>query len=87
LGEDISLQHGGAVADVNKLVVSPHFMTNLHIQLAGAVPRAVYVKYYTFMDDLLENGLETVDGAVLVPDRPGHGLSFRPEAWQRHGMR
>jgi L-alanine-DL-glutamate epimerase-like enolase superfamily enzyme len=55
--------------------------------LAGAVPRAVYVMYYTFMDDLLENGLETVDGAVLVPDRPGHGLSFRPEAWQRHGMR
>lgn len=73
----------GAVADAHGLAVAPHFMTNLHIHLAAALPRAVYVEYYPFMDDLLEQGLETADGSVLVPDRPGHGVTFTPEAWQR----
>jgi L-alanine-DL-glutamate epimerase-like enolase superfamily enzyme len=87
LGEHIFSQHGGAVADANGLAVSPHFMTNLHIQSVGAVPRAVYGEYCPLMDDLPEHAFETVDGAVLVPDRPGHGLSFRPEASQYHGVR
>lgn len=74
----------GTVADAHGLAVAPHFMTNLHIHLAAALPGAVYVEYYPFMDDLLEHGLETVDGAVRVPDRPGHGVSFTPDAWKRY---
>ena len=74
----------GVMADAHGLAVAPHFMTNLHIHLAAALPRAVYVEYYPFMDDLLEHGIEIAGGNILVPDRPGHGVSFTPEAWQRY---
>ena len=59
----------------------------LVVPLAFALPPAVYVEYDLLIGKLLEHGLEKVDGAVLVPDRPGHGLSFiRPEASQRDEM-
>jgi len=67
--------------------VAPHFMTVLHIHLAAALPRATYVEYYPFMDDLMEHGLELRDGQILVPDRPGHGVTFTPAAWDRYLVR
>ena len=74
----------GVMADAHGLAVAPHFMTNLHIHLATALPGAVYVEYYPVRDDLLEHGGESAGGKILVPDRPGHDVSFTPEAWQRY---
>lgn len=74
----------GAMADAHGLAIAPHFMTELHIHLAAALPRAVYVEYYPFMDDLLEEGLATQDGAVLVPTGPGHGVRFTRDARARY---
>lgn len=72
------------LADAFGLAVAPHFMTVLHIHLAAALPRETYVEFYPFMDDLLEHGLTAEKGCVLVPDRPGHGVTFREEAWARY---
>ncbi|HBM61640.1 mandelate racemase/muconate lactonizing enzyme family protein [Salipiger marinus] len=77
----------GEMADMFGLAVAPHFMTVLHIHLAAALPRATYVEYYPFMDDLMEHGLELRDGQILVPDRPGHGVTFTPAAWDRYLVR
>lgn len=77
----------GEMADMFGLAVAPHFMTVLHIHLAAALPRPTYVEFYPFMDDLIEHGLEVVGGHVLVPDRPGHGVTFTREAWGRYLVR
>lgn len=77
----------GEMADMFGLAVAPHFMTVLHIHLAAALPRPTYVEFYPFMDDLIEHGLEVAQGYVLVPDRPGHGVTFTREAWDRYLVR
>lgn len=77
----------GELADTFGLAVAPHFMTVLHIHLAAALPRATYVEYYPFMDDLMEHGLTVHKGHILVPDRPGHGVTFTKDAWDRYLIR
>jgi L-alanine-DL-glutamate epimerase-like enolase superfamily enzyme len=77
----------GELADSFGLAIAPHFMTVLSVHLAAAVPRASYVEYYPFMDDLLEHGLTVEAGHVLVPDRPGHGVTFTRSAWDRYLVR
>ena len=66
----------GRVAESFGLAIAPHFMTPFHIHLAAALPRATYVEYYPFMDDLLTAQLVVEDGAVVVPTGPGHGIEF-----------
>jgi L-alanine-DL-glutamate epimerase-like enolase superfamily enzyme len=58
--------------------IAPHLVTDLHVQLAAASPNTIYVEHFPFTDHLWEEGLEVREGTVLVPDRPGHGLDFRP---------
>ena len=77
----------GEMADMFGLAVAPHFMTVLHIHLAAALPRPTYVEFYPFMDDLIEHGLEVAEGHVLVPERPGHGVTFTREAWEKYTVR
>lgn len=72
----------GRIADTAGLALAPHFMTVLHIHVAAALPRATYVEFYPFMDDLLVEGLKVEDGMLLVPTRPGHGVEFTKEAWR-----
>jgi L-talarate/galactarate dehydratase len=74
----------GRMADSLGLAFAPHFMTPLHIHVAAALPRASYVEYYPFMDDLVSDGLALEAGMLRVPDRPGHGVTFTAEAWSRY---
>jgi L-talarate/galactarate dehydratase len=74
----------GHVADTHGLALAPHFMTDLHIHIAAALPRATYVEYYPFMDDLMEEQLVVQDGQIVVPARPGHGVRFTADAWKRY---
>lgn len=74
----------GRVADSHGLALAPHFMTELHIHIAAALPRATYVEYYPFMDDLLVEHLQVENGELVVPTRPGHGVEFTAEAWRQY---
>jgi L-alanine-DL-glutamate epimerase-like enolase superfamily enzyme len=74
----------GRLADMHGRATAPHFMTELNVHLAAALPRAGYVEFYPFMDELLVERLELDRGEVLVPQRPGHGVSFTAEAWRRY---
>lgn len=77
----------GEMADTFGLAVAPHFMTVLHVHLAAALPRPTYVEFYPFMDDLLEHGLQVSGGHVIVPDRPGHGVTFTSAARDKYLVR
>lgn len=84
LGGVTQALRAGRIADAHGLAVAPHFMTNLHVHIAAAVPRATYVEFYPFMDDLLTEGLTLHDGAVVVPSKPGHGVQFTKQAWEKY---
>ena len=74
----------GRIADSFGLALAPHFMTPLHVHITAALPRAAYLEYYPFMDHLLTGTLTVKDGMLLVPDAPGHGVTFTEEAWERY---
>lgn len=64
------------LADERNVMVAPHFATPLHIHLAAAQPREGWVEWFDWLDPLFEERLELRGGRVVVPDRPGLGLTL-----------
>jgi L-alanine-DL-glutamate epimerase-like enolase superfamily enzyme len=68
------------LADDLGVMVAPHFATQLHVHLAAAQPREGWVEWFDWLEPLFEERLDIRDGRVLVPDRPGIGLTLSPRA-------
>ncbi|RLV50965.1 mandelate racemase/muconate lactonizing enzyme family protein [Nocardioides mangrovicus] len=70
-------------ASRHHLTVAPHFAMELHVQLAACYPGPVWVEHFDWLEPLFEERLETRDGQMVVPDRPGLGLtpSQQARAW------
>ena len=65
-----------ALAHSHGMVVAPHFLMELHVHLAAAVPNAIFVEYIPFLDRFVLEPLRPREGYLHVPDRPGHGILF-----------
>ena len=64
------------LADHAGLQLAPHFAMEIHLHLAAAYPREPWVEHFDWLDPLFEERLETEDGRMLVPDRPGLGITL-----------
>ncbi len=67
-------------AEAFDIPVCPHFLMELHVSLACAVPNGKYVEYIPQLDDLTTKGMEIVDGKALAPSEPGIGIEWDWEA-------
>lgn len=67
------------------LLVAPHFAMELHIHLAAAYPREGWVEHFDWLEPLFNERIEIRGGRMLVPTRPGLGLSLSAQAraWTR----
>ncbi|MCU1572583.1 MAG: mandelate racemase/muconate lactonizing protein [Micrococcaceae bacterium] len=72
-----------ALADERGLGLAPHFAMEIHLHLAAAYPREPWVEHFDWLDPLFNERLETKAGRMIVPDRPGLGvtLSDQARAW------
>ncbi|MDU0315049.1 mandelate racemase/muconate lactonizing enzyme family protein [Phycicoccus sp. M110.8] len=72
-----------ALADHAGLQLAPHFAMEIHLHLAACYPREPWVEHFEWLDPLFNERLETRDGRMVVPDRPGLGftLSEQVKAW------
>ncbi|MBV9791582.1 MAG: mandelate racemase/muconate lactonizing enzyme family protein, partial [Chloroflexi bacterium] len=72
-----------ALADERGLDLAPHFAMEIHLHLAAAYPREPWVEHFDWLDPLFNERLEIKNGRMLVPDRPGLGvtLSDQARAW------
>jgi L-alanine-DL-glutamate epimerase-like enolase superfamily enzyme len=77
-----------ALADHKGLAMAPHFAMELHVHLAAAYPRTAWVEHFDWLEPLFNERLEVRDGRMLVPDRPGIGLtpSEQAAAWTTEHM-
>ena len=66
--------------------VSPHLYTEQAAQLCAAVPNCEYSEYMPWFSVLYREDLEFVDGDLMVPDRPGLGFTFDPEALEKYNV-
>src|SRR3954469_20121187 len=72
-----------ALADQASLQLAPHFAMEIHLHLAASYPREPWVEHFEWLDPLFNERLETRDGRMVVPDRPGLGftLSEQVKGW------
>lgn len=67
------------------LMLAPHFAMELHVHLAACYPTEPWVEHFDWLEPLFNERLEIKDGRMLVPRRPGLGLSLSEQAraWTR----
>lgn len=74
------------MAACNDIALAPHWVPDVHVHLGAAAANVLAIEYFDAgvgvlnFDALLQEKLQVVDGEVLVPERPGHGVLFDPEA-------
>jgi L-talarate/galactarate dehydratase len=71
-------QHAG-------LMLAPHFAMELHVHLAAAYPTEPWVEHFEWLEPLFNERIEIANGRMLVPTRPGLGLTLSEQArgWTR----
>jgi L-talarate/galactarate dehydratase len=69
-----------ALADHAGLRLAPHFAMEIHLHLAAAYPREPWVEHFEWLEPLWNERLELRDGYMLVPSRPGLGLTLSEHA-------
>lgn len=65
-----------ALAEQAGLMLAPHFAMELHVHLAATYPTEPWVEHFEWLEPLFNERLETCNGRMLVPTRPGLGLSL-----------
>lgn len=73
------------LADHAGLMIAPHFAMELHVHLAAAYSREPWVEHFEWLEPLFNERLEIKDGRMLVPTRPGIGVSLSGQVagWTR----
>jgi L-talarate/galactarate dehydratase len=74
-----------AQAEQTGLMLAPHFAMELHVHLAAAYPTEPWVEHFDWLEPLFHERLQIRDGRMLVPTRPGLGLTLSEQAraWTR----
>jgi L-alanine-DL-glutamate epimerase-like enolase superfamily enzyme len=74
-----------SLAEFKGLTLAPHFAMEIHIHLAAAYAKEPWVEHFDWLDPLFNERLETRGGRMIVPTRPGLGvtLSDQARAWTR----
>jgi len=68
------------LANQGGLEIAPHFAMEIHVHLAAAYPREPWVEHFDWLNPLFNERLETSGGRMLVPRRPGLGITLSEQA-------
>ena len=68
------------LASARRIEMSSHLVPEISVHLLAATPTAHYLEYVDWADAILEEPLRIADGYAQIPDRPGIGLRWKPEA-------
>jgi L-alanine-DL-glutamate epimerase-like enolase superfamily enzyme len=69
------------LAEAFNVKVAPHFLMELHVSLAAAVPNALYVEHIPQLRRLTTGEIEIAGGHAIAPMTPGIGI-----AWDRDAL-
>ncbi len=86
IGGYSEFRKASAIASGHNIPVSSHFFTELSLCLAGSLENCISVEHVDWFAPLFKEAIELRDGKLVVPDRPGHGFTFAPDAFERFGI-
>lgn len=64
------------LAEAFNVAVAPHFLMELHVSLACAVPNGRWVEYIPQLDAITTSRLRIENGEALAPDEAGLGIEW-----------
>jgi L-alanine-DL-glutamate epimerase-like enolase superfamily enzyme len=68
------------LAEAFNVTVCPHFLMELHVSLAAAIPNGAYVEHIPQLRAITSSELRIDDGFAVAPDTPGLGIDWRLDA-------
>jgi L-alanine-DL-glutamate epimerase-like enolase superfamily enzyme len=68
------------LAETFNVAVCPHFLMELHVSLACAVPNSTYLEHIPQLRAITHNEIEIVDGQALAPTGTGLGIEWDRDA-------
>ncbi|WP_028051230.1 mandelate racemase/muconate lactonizing enzyme family protein [Cellulomonas sp. URHD0024] len=68
------------LAEAYNVSVCPHFLMELHVSLAAAVPNGLYVEHIPQLRAVTRTELEVADGMAVASDSPGLGIDWDADA-------
>jgi L-alanine-DL-glutamate epimerase-like enolase superfamily enzyme len=71
------------MAEASDVAVSPHFLMELHVQLAAAVPNAAWVEHIPQLQKVATSRVELKDGRAHPSQDPGLGIAWDEDALAR----
>jgi L-talarate/galactarate dehydratase len=74
-----------AQAEHAGLMLAPHFAMELHVHLGAVYPTEPWVEHFDWLEPLFNERLDIKNGRMVVPTRPGLGVSLSDQAraWTR----
>ncbi|GAA4984177.1 mandelate racemase/muconate lactonizing enzyme family protein [Actinopolymorpha pittospori] len=68
------------LAEAFNVKVAPHFLMELHVSLAAAVPNGLYVEHIPQLRAITTEEMRIVDGHAVASDSPGLGIAWDLDA-------
>ena len=76
-----------ALAAANGIEMSSHLFPETSAHLLAVTPTRHWLEYVDWASPILAEPLRIVDGAAVIPDRPGTGVSWNEDAVKRYRMK
>jgi len=75
------------VADTWGMTIAPHLFPELNVHLLASIPNGIWLEQMGLLDDLWVEPVRAVNGMIRAPERPGHGLSIKPDVMREFRLR
>jgi mandelate racemase len=80
-------QRAAALAAIHGREMSSHLFPEVSAHLLAATPTAHWLEWVDWAEPLVEQPLVIENGFAIVPERPGNGLVWKPDAVAHYRMR
>jgi L-alanine-DL-glutamate epimerase-like enolase superfamily enzyme len=78
----------GKLAAAHGVQLTPHLIHEISIHVVGALANGFLVEFMDWAPpDLFAELPECKDGAIRIPERPGHGMALAPQAIEKYRSR
>lgn len=75
-----------AIAEAARIEMSSHLFPEVSCHLMTVTPTAHWLEVVDWASPVLAQPLEVEEGFAVVPERPGNGLAWNPEALGRYAL-
>jgi L-alanine-DL-glutamate epimerase-like enolase superfamily enzyme len=67
------------VADTWGMSIAPHLFPELNVHLLASITNGIWIEDMGLSEDIWIDPVPVTNGMITAPERPGHGLAFKPE--------